>query len=312
MSASRMSGGAPLKPCATLTRMLSPVGRMPSAFDTAPPVVRRGRSGETGSLVPAGEACLVPIQPRGSRRPFFLAAGGNGGDAELLIYARHARFLSPAQPFYCLRALSVPPRLGPHAAVEAIAAGHLAEIRAVQPAGPYLLGGECIGGIVALEMARQLRAQGEEVSLLCLLDTAPPALLLKLREQRKWAATRWRGTKRRITVLVRNATRIARRRPLLTDPPAPPPNIRYALATMRYQPQPSAERITLLVSEEYHRADATLGWQPLAGGGVEVHLLPGTHETYIRQNVQAAGECLRDCLERAQSPRANGAARTSR
>ena len=71
-------------------------------------------------------------------------------------------------------------------------------------------------------------------------------------------------------------------------------------ATRRYRPRPSLDRITLLVNQDNHRVNPTLGWQPLAGGGIEVDFLPGTHQTYIRQNVQATGECLRDCLERAQ------------
>ena len=54
--------------------------------------------------------------------------------------------------------------------VEELAAHHLEEIRAVQPKGPYLLGGYCFSGLVALEMAQHLIRQGEEVSLLCLIE----------------------------------------------------------------------------------------------------------------------------------------------
>src|SRR5262249_35050135 len=54
--------------------------------------------------------------------------------------------------------------------LEDIAAHHLKELRAVQPKGPYFLGGFCFGGIVAFEMAQQLRQHGQEVALLVLAD----------------------------------------------------------------------------------------------------------------------------------------------
>jgi thioesterase domain-containing protein len=41
-----------------------------------------------------------------------------------------------------------------------MAAAYLAEIRQVQPEGPYNLLGACMGAVVAFEMAQQLRAEG--------------------------------------------------------------------------------------------------------------------------------------------------------
>jgi hypothetical protein len=58
--------------------------------------------------------------------------------------------------------------------VEDIAASYIREVRAVQPEGPYFLGCFCFGGVVAFEMAQQLRAQGQDVALLALLDTKRP------------------------------------------------------------------------------------------------------------------------------------------
>ena len=57
--------------------------------------------------------------------------------------------------------------------VEDLAAHHLEEIKNIQPKGPYLLGGYCFSGLVAFEMARQLFREGEEVSMLCLIDPLP-------------------------------------------------------------------------------------------------------------------------------------------
>jgi thioesterase domain-containing protein len=58
--------------------------------------------------------------------------------------------------------------------VEAIASRYLAEVRAAQRSGPYLLGGWSFGGLVAFEMAQQLRAAGETTALLALIDSHAP------------------------------------------------------------------------------------------------------------------------------------------
>ena len=117
-------------------------------------------------------APLVAVQAGGSRRPFFYLHGEWRGGA--LYSLELARYLGPDQPFYLLEpykfdSLAVPPTF------EAIAAAHLKSLRAVQPEGPYLLGGYCNGGLLAYEMARQLHAQGQAVDLLVLMDPDSPA-----------------------------------------------------------------------------------------------------------------------------------------
>ena len=65
-----------------------------------------------------------------------------------------------------------------YSGAEEVALEFLAELRAVQPKGPYLLGGDCAGGIVAIVMAQELLRQGEEVRLLVLFDTLSTASVL--------------------------------------------------------------------------------------------------------------------------------------
>ena len=113
---------------------------------------------------------LVPIQTQGTRPPLFF----HGGAADALTWANFARQLGPDQPFY---ALERPDLNGPpldDASVEAIAALALADIRNVQPHGPYHLAGHCFGGMVMLEVAQKLRAEGETVALLALVDAYAP------------------------------------------------------------------------------------------------------------------------------------------
>jgi thioesterase domain-containing protein len=63
----------------------------------------------------------------------------------------------------------------PHSQVEAMARHYVALLREIQPEGPYQLGGWSMGGVVAFEMAQQLRTEGEAVSLLALVDSYAPA-----------------------------------------------------------------------------------------------------------------------------------------
>ncbi|WP_240360579.1 non-ribosomal peptide synthetase [Pyxidicoccus caerfyrddinensis] len=110
-------------------------------------------------------------QGQDGRRPLFLVHGGGGGVA---AYADLARFLPTDRPLYAFRAPGLDGGELPPASVEALAGHYLPQLRAVQPHGPYLLGGWSFGGLVAHELARQLQALGEAVELLVMLDTPAP------------------------------------------------------------------------------------------------------------------------------------------
>jgi len=102
----------------------------------------------------------------------------------------------------------------PHSSVAEAARDYLSEMQLVQPQGPYLLAGYSGGGITAYDMARQLRAMGQEVGVLALLDTPlpvrpslkrPDKALIKLAEVRakgsgfllEWARNRWAWEKQK-------------------------------------------------------------------------------------------------------------------
>jgi thioesterase domain-containing protein len=109
---------------------------------------------------------LVAIQPEGSRLPFFWVHPSGGG---VFGYIRLALALGLDQPCY---GLQTPPHdIENLRTVEQMATTYLAELRKVQPQGPYLLGGWSSGGTIAFEMAQQLLQQGEEVGRLVLIDT---------------------------------------------------------------------------------------------------------------------------------------------
>jgi amino acid adenylation domain-containing protein len=105
---------------------------------------------------------LVAIQAHGGQPPFFVVPGVGGN---VLIFARLARLLGEEQPFYGLQAQGLDGKAKPFTRIEDMARHYIAEIRTVQPTGPYRIGGTCTGGLVAHEMAQQLAAHGEEVIL---------------------------------------------------------------------------------------------------------------------------------------------------
>ena len=110
---------------------------------------------------------LVPIRAKGSRRPLFLIHGAEGN---VLIYRSLASHLGEDQPVYGLQADGVDGGPIGDTRFETVARRYLQEIRKVQPKGPYMFGGYCLGGTIALEMAQQLREVGEEVSIIAMFE----------------------------------------------------------------------------------------------------------------------------------------------
>lgn len=267
---------------------------------------------------------LVPIQSNGSKPAFFCvhAHGGN-----VLNFNHLARHLGSQQPFFGLQAQGLDGSQSRHTSVEQMAAHYLEEIREVQPVGPYLLGGYCFGGKVAFEMAHQLRAQGEEVSLLALIDARAPGYRTLL----PWGLRRlaqikihWRnfkeldGTDRRRYVLEkakiaqmrlgRFVKATARKACVSLGLPLP-----QALEAFVEQKRPRIGlywakaypgKLTVFAPTSshsgYHRFESHLGWNRLAAGGLEIHEIPGQVTAIIAEPyVKELADQLRACIERA-------------
>lgn len=114
---------------------------------------------------------LVAIRSTGSKVPFFCVhpVGGN-----IFCYTELAHYLGPEQPVYGLQAKGLDGQEEPLIRIEDMAREYLNALQQVQPQGPYLLGGWSFGGIVAFEMAQQLRKQRQPIALLALFDSPPP------------------------------------------------------------------------------------------------------------------------------------------
>lgn len=112
---------------------------------------------------------LVEIQTKGSKPPLFLIHGAGGN---VLLYRSLSVCLGEEYPVYGLqsRGLNNPDEL--IRTVEEMAQNYLAEIKSVSPSGPYFLGGYCLGGLIAYEIARLLQKNGDTVAMVALISTS--------------------------------------------------------------------------------------------------------------------------------------------
>jgi thioesterase domain-containing protein/aryl carrier-like protein len=278
-------------------------------------------------------SALVKIQPGGSKPPFFCvhAAGGN-----VFCYTNLARHLGPDQPFYGLQTPDLTGSGEYFSKVEDMAAHYIAAIQTVQQQGPYLLGGWSLGGVVAFEMAQQLQRQGHEVVLLAIIDSQlslinPHAPVEKLDvsdttlakaiveglHQLQVGEDLYRRPPEEQLNYALEQVKIANGVPVDTD-------LRQfrRLARMRktnlyaartYTPQVYPHRLALFRAREsvkiagdsalpkdiLTQSGVTGGWEKLAAGGLEVHLIPGKHVDMVDEpNVQALALSLRQAIDK--------------
>jgi thioesterase domain-containing protein/acyl carrier protein len=253
------------------------------------------------------QASLVPIQPEGDRAPFFCIHGLGGTVLRFNALARH---MGTDRPFYGVQAQGLEGDRPFHTSVDEMASFYIKEIRALQPEGPYNIGGYSLGGLIAFEMARQLQADGQEVGVLALLDTYPgkpksnkmllsALLTLPTKEQLSYMAQRAkrirRGIKRRFEFLFL---------------PRPLKEVRrvFSVAEEKYKPQVYFGSATWFRATEKGLRGAdnpTDDWSKWVTGGVEVHEIVGDHGSILKEpDVSHLAESLRACLNRAEQERA--------
>ncbi|HEY6321925.1 MAG TPA: amino acid adenylation domain-containing protein, partial [Thermoanaerobaculia bacterium] len=284
-------------------------------------------------------SALVALQPAGGRPPFFLVhpIGGN-----VLCYLDLARRLGPDQPVYGLQS---PPadEATTAPAVETMAASYLAAMRRVQARGPYRLGGWSFGGVLAYEMALQLRRDEEEIELLAVLDAAAPGgessrldpaadlddgavLLAVTRDLAGLAGKDLAAGVREALGATEGPSRLSRiialgRAAGLLAPGFDGQDLgelcaafRRNLAALRtYRPGGYDGRIELLraAAMASPSVDATFGWGALAAG-CQVHWVDGDHYSLLRgSGVERVAALLADRLQAGRRDMAESAASCS-
>ena len=236
---------------------------------------------------------LVLVKDGSTPTPLFLMAGGRGTRSELSLYAKLTGKLAADETVW---GLTVP---GQGTTVEEFAAHCITDLRRLQPRGPYRIGGECVGGTVAYEIAQQLRASGEPVSLLLLMDSWCPSGIGVMHH--RFFEQPLELARLGLSFLADVPRRGPHAEPWLAElwrrAIVPPDGKRYIRACMRYRPRPYPGRITLLASETNVRRGIARAWERLAAGGVTIHSAPGNHDNYSRTHAAETAERLRACLE---------------
>lgn len=305
-------GGDSLLAAEMVQRVSQELGRdMPlGALAQAPNVASLAallREGDDGGLWRS----LVPLQPGSAgTTPLFVVHGGSGNVAS---FPRLARALPSEQPVYGLQWDGVGRGRGQRS-VERMAEHYVRELREVQPSGPVLLAGQCIGGLVAREMARQLLGDGQQVRLLVMYDSpnldseayvpaARPSLRQRLISRQElrtvaYEGARWvyRRVKRDPVVLGRLAMRRAAWRHRILPLPQPVPT--HFIGSGESQ----GDRMGLAG----HWTDGALGWASCESEQFAVLRLHGDHNEllYDAAAVRLLREVLHDAHERIAEPSA--------
>jgi amino acid adenylation domain-containing protein/FkbM family methyltransferase len=267
---------------------------------------------------------LVCIQPEGRGTPLFCVhpVGGN-----VLCYADLAREMGKDRPFYGLQSPVPDPESREFLDIAGMAAVYIEEIRKVQPAGPYLLGGWSMGGLIAFEMARQLAGQGEATELLAMIDTHPPSAarkvdapmlarfaadigrvlgielrglakqFLELGEQEQWRLL--------METLIQQGVlerKTAQRQ--LTDMF----NVftQNSLAFESYSMPKMPQRVTLFRASQAEAPEQLASeWEEWTGQKVELLMAPGDHYSMMQKpNVSRLADLLKSHLEKQEAARA--------
>jgi len=261
---------------------------------------------------------LVPLQPNGSKQPFFWI---HGEASDGLV----ARYLGSDQPVYGLRHQGEDGQRVRYTTVETIATHYASEIQMVQPRGPYLLGGYCFGALVAFEIAHQFSQQGEEIRMLFLLDPDQPKNVLldpasvqmaakptmESSPQQWWfrhrrslsslgspvekldyCLSRLNGVIKLLcalvaTPVVKIAKKITIEACLKLDYKIPAALrssyilAMYGRAVEKYIPSIHPGRLDIFMSAEGGQESQC--WSRLAEGGVEIHVVPGDHRSVLKE-----------------------------
>ncbi|MBV9385234.1 MAG: amino acid adenylation domain-containing protein, partial [Chroococcidiopsidaceae cyanobacterium CP_BM_ER_R8_30] len=242
---------------------------------------------------------LVAIQTGGSLPPLFCIHPAFG---DVVIYYKLASYLGSNQPVYGLQPQGLDGKQVPQSRIEDMAADYIREVRTVQPQGPYLLAGWSMGGLVAFEMAQQLYAQGQKVAMLALFDTQAPQGLkgkpLLVRVSRHLTNFSRLGPKQKLTYLQTYLQKAHRffwvNKPALQEA--------HKRAAHSYVPQVYQGKAILFRAndqpEEMFWVDSALGWGSLVAGGLEIQLVPGYHNTLMKEPyVPILAERLKACLD---------------
>ena len=268
---------------------------------------------------------LVPIKPQGSKMPLYIV---HGAGLNVLLFNALAMNMDDEQPVYGLQAKGINGIDEPLEVMEEIAANYVEEIINHDPVGPYAVAGYSLGGLIAYEMAKQMLAMGKDIRMLAMFDTyadqtkihTPPlkraltdALffikqviytpILFAEDPKRTIEYKSREIGRRISRIYKNAfpEKVKKKEGFAayTDEI----HEKSEMAQRNYLLTPVDIKIELFRAKKktfYMDDFKYLGWRPYALKGVNVHDIPGEHNTiFAPPNDKQFAKVLQECLDKA-------------
>ncbi len=261
-------------------------------------VEERQAGGGDPEKMPAPDPRLLPLQKIGNGDPFFILP-------QMMYFRALAEELGTEQPVYAIQMMDEDlPKEMDSASMEDLARLYIGLIRKVQPSGPYRLGGWCLWGWMAYEVARLLEEQGEVVEILIIVDAVAPGfwerysrsrqLLMKttqLAYRLAWLVIRFG----RVSFAQRDKERLRRQRTLAISMASLLPR-RFrpegyvtemarieqiaSQAARDYKPSPVKANVLLFTSEVRPTGSFMgndMGWGAVLGRPMRLNSLPGNH-----------------------------------
>jgi len=266
---------------------------------------------------------LVPIKPDGSKMPLYIV---HGAGLNVLLFNALAMNMDAEQPVYGLQARGLNGIDEPLDVMEEIAANYIAEIVAKNPDGPYALAGYSLGGIIAYEMANQLIAAGKEVKMVAMFDTYADRSDINDSAAKKIVdktALRAKQLAHSFVLLAEDPKRTIEYKGLMLKRQMiklywkifKPNQKREGFFAYDNEIDEASEKALrnyvlkpLNITLDLFRAKKRtfymedfefLGWKPFALKGVNVHEIPGEHNTiFAPPNDKEFAEVLQKCLDR--------------
>jgi acetoacetyl-CoA synthetase len=254
----------------------------------------------------------------GTKGPPILIAHGLDGRAR---FSGLAKCIPTGQPVYGIHGKGLDGLEEPFDRIEDMAQFYLDALNDLQPQGPYILIGYSFGGLVALEMAQRLSANGKSVALLALVDTYPHPRHLTMDQRLRLGARRGKrhisemrrrsigsairyvfdglkkrlgiGSRKQSTVLTQGSRLSLARTTVQVKAKA-----RVALS--EYRPLPYRGKICFVKRENdpYFPGASVPVWAHLAEA-FEVRNVPGGHLNVITAHYQSLAAVLTDYVNQA-------------
>jgi non-ribosomal peptide synthetase component F/thioesterase domain-containing protein len=251
---------------------------------------------------------IVTIKSSGTRSPIYWIPGGRA--VSVLGLREVSLALGTDQPVYGLES-RLPEKDEKFPTVPERAAAYLQLIRNMQPHGPYCLIGYCTGGMVAFEMAQQLRAMGEVVGFLGLVQAGVPGFYSKRSTQFRADFEKKRylltvvskfflhrvapglpGVTKNDRQLVRDRVAALMQGWISSSAQLPDETQSTNEQKMKkYRPAPYPGRASLYLAEGCFESagippelDSRMGWNKFILGGSDIHKVHGDHYSILSGN----------------------------